>query len=332
MVIHKTFLVCVVALLASTAAKANQRTTIFNGFGVSIDQIRDVMTDENKCAMFVQAGPIYLSINGPSKIVVWASTDELNFAFDASHLIRIGEDNPLQLTYLSKRNGLALPSAKVSEHLVEALAKGKAVYIRYVDWPEHDSHDVKIESPAFAYAWGIAAEKCGWHKLDVPSVLAPAELRIYEPTDPASKGYATASVIGNDDIGLSKGFDKYGGGCQIKVGVHGILGMFKGHWATETASLLGSGKLTVFDKDGKTTFEAKFPDGYGGIGGVPWGPAESAARAMWEASPNGTISVTDVTYDKQRVPLYGFRKLWQWGQNNCGFPALDTSLANPQSN
>ena len=42
-----------------------------------------------------------------------------------------------------------------------------------------------------------------------------AELDIYKSDD--RDGFARVNVVGNEDLGIQKGFDEYGGGCHIFI-------------------------------------------------------------------------------------------------------------------
>lgn len=55
--------------------------------------------------------------------------------------------------------------------------------------------------------------------------------------------------------------------------------------------------------------------------GNPWEPAKRAAGVMWEAAPHGSVSI-ESGYVEKSAMLYGFRELWTWGVDKCGFPAV----------
>jgi hypothetical protein len=308
---------------AGIAADADERVVLFEGFGMKLEQITDAMTDKTGCALFVENGPIYLSVEGRSKVTVWSRSDDVHFAPDGKHLVRVGTGTPAPLTYVPKRKGLSAPEA-VAAQIVKALASGQPVKLRYVDWPSYEESDVTVDAPTFAYVWGKAVKQCGWPSLGIPAELPEAKLSVYEPTDEGSTGYAAVSVAGNGDLGLNKGFDKFGGGCHISLGVHETIGRQGGRWITRAVDLGGHTKITVRDQDGAVVFERRVPTSYeDAVRGTRWPDAEEAAKAMWKAAPLGTVSITGGTYAKENVPLYGFRELWTWGLQKCAFPALE---------
>jgi hypothetical protein len=315
----------IVAIFAF-AGGADERERLFDGMGIRLEKITDSMTDKTSCVMFVDEGPIYLAVT-PAKVNVWSASDELLFAFDSKHLIRVGDAPPMTLTYLSKQNGISVADAATAGKVVKALAARTPVKVRYYDWPSHDQHDREIVSPAFAYVWGKAEKACGWKPLGVPAELPQATLHVFESKDEITKGYAKLMVDGNDTLGLQKGFDQYGGGCHITVGVIETVGMQAGQWTNALVDLGGRQRIVVRDETGKTVFDEKVPNSYGVTRtGNQWEPARRAAIAMWEVAPLGTVSIESSFVEKQSS-LWGFRELWNWGVDRCGFPAMPTAEA-----
>jgi len=315
----------VVFLLVVPLVLADDRVTLFEGFDLKLEQITDAMTDANTCALFVENGPIYFSVEGRSKVTIWPNSDDVHFAPDGKHLIRIGNATPSQLTYVSKRKALSVAETPLAAQVVKALAARESIKVRFVDWPSYENTDVTVEALAFAYVWSMAEKQCGWPTLGVPAQLPEPKLSVYEPTEEDSAGYATVAVPGNRDLALKKGFNKYGGGCHISVGVHDVVGMQGGRWTSGTVDLAGRTKITVRDSSGAVTFEGKVPTRYGmsATRGTDWDLGKEAEQAMWTAAPLGTVSIMGGTYPKENVPLYGFRELWSWGIQKCGFPSLE---------
>lgn len=318
----KLALVFIAALFAS-AAHADERERLFEGMGIKLDKITDSMTDKTECVMFVDHGPIYLGIT-PSRVNIFSNSDELLFAFDSKHLLRVGDGKPVTLTYLTKQNGLQVSDAPTVANVQKALAARTPVKVRFFDWPSHDQHDRDIVSPAFAYAWGKAEKGCGWKSLGVPAELPKAELRVYTPAGEENAGYAKLSVEGHDALGLQKNWDRYGGGCHLTVGLRETIGMMGGRWTNATVDLGGSKRIVIRDADGKVLFDEKVPNTYDPEmtkRGNPWEPAKRAASVMWEAAPHGSVSI-ESGYVEKSAMLYGFRELWTWGVEKCGFPAV----------
>lgn len=314
----------VVALcLLSTFASADDRSVVFEGFDLKVEQVTDAMTDAKTCALFVESGWIYLSVESPSKVTIFSNNERLHFSPDDKHLVRIGSDAPGELSFVANRNAL---SATNGAEIVKALAAGRPITIRYFDWPSHESQDVTVEAPAFAYAWGKSEKQCGWPGLGVSGELPGAKLSVHESTVEGHEGYARVSVAGNQKLGLTKGFDEYGGGCHIAVGNNETVGMQAGRWTSAKLDFGGRAKLTVRDQVGAVILEAGFPT-EPTIGsstqGNKWDRGEAVARAMWQVAPLGTVSVTGTSYEEKNLSLYGFRELWQWGKQKCSFPSLE---------
>lgn len=309
-----------VLCLLSVVAVGDERALLYEGFDLKLEQVTDAMTDEKACVLFVNSGPIYFSVEGKSKATIFPNNEEIHFAPDEKHLIRIGTATPVALTFVPKRNALSVEN---DTDVIYALATQQSLKVRFVDWPSRDTQDVTVKAPAFAYVWGIASKQCGWPALSVPAELPAPELSVFESKD--HEGYAVVSIVGNKDLKLNKGFTKYGGGCQIGLGVKEILGMQGGRWTTGTVDLIGSARLVIRDQTGATVFETKFPDRYetGGGNKTLWARGQEAARAMWNAAPMGTVSITGVSHSEENVPLFGFRELWKWGVERCAFAKFD---------
>lgn len=146
-------------------------------------------------------------------------------------------------------------------------------------------------------------------------------LEIYQPKD--NDGYAVVSVVGNDNLKLKRNFSKFGGGCLITIGnVNEITGMEGGVWGAgfNFQDLAGRRRVLVTSAAGGVLFdEAALTDHR-----TVWGKAQAAARAMWQASPEGFAEITNPdTRFPSKASLAGFRELWSWGVENCGFPSLE---------
>ncbi|MEA2237575.1 MAG: hypothetical protein QOC81_2299 [Thermoanaerobaculia bacterium] len=322
-------ILCVGLMAASIAidSRCDDRVVLYQGLDIKLERITDSMTDAKTCAMFLESGPVYLSVEGKTKVTVWPNSEDIHFAPDGKHLLRIGTASPIRLLYIPKRNALAAPDAIAANQIVKALATHQTVKLRYVAWPSYAEQDLDVELPAFAFVWAKAEKQCGWSGLGVPGTLPTPKLSTYLPEEEGSAGYASVSIQGNRDLGLTKGFDKYGGGCHITLGVHETIGIFKGRWTTRTVDIAGNTKIIVRDQDGAVVFEGKVPTDYGmdAIGGTDWSLAQDIAKALWAAAPLGTISITGSSYPKESVPLYGFRELWSWGMQSCSFPEVQST-------
>ena len=187
----------ILLLVVPSVAFGQDRTTIFEGMDMRLVSIVDAMTDDKSCALFVDNGPIYVAVYGHDGFTIWADDDaDVNFATDATHLIRVGEQQADELIALSKRNGLKLASSLEAKSVVDALLAGERVRLRYYDWPGYDEIDQELKAPNRAYVYNMAVEKCGWKDLGLSGELSAVELKIYQPDDPDSKGYATVEVVG----------------------------------------------------------------------------------------------------------------------------------------
>lgn len=244
------------------------------------------------------------------------------FASDGDHLVRIGESTPFKLQVLTKRNCLAVADFTDATALIKALAKSVRVRVRYVEWPSYEKANLEFSNFALPYVWSLASEKCGWPPLGVAPELPPAKLDVYQSDDPNNKGYASVTVNGNRELGVQKGFDKYGGGCHITLGGHETVGMKGKNWTSDVVDLRGRTKLVVRDKAGTIVFEGKVPTTYGRSSTNPWPLGEQAVNAMLKAAPFGTVVLEESTYEPKAM-LYGFKELWGWGVQNCSFPSLE---------
>jgi len=311
-------------LLLSSPSLADERQTLFEGFDAKIVSIVDEMTDEESGVIFLDFGPIYMAVYGHNDFAIWASADDLNFAFDATHLIRVGDNKPYPLKSLDKRNGLRPTSAVEAESVVRSLAKGEEVKLRYYDWPRYDKSDRKLQNPNFGFVYLKAVELLGWTDLGIPFKLAPVDLNIHIPEDPEYRGSARLYVIGNPDLGLKKGFDKYGGGCYVTVGINELFGIQNGKWCCSKVEIYGNNRIIIRDSEGKVVFEDKVPNDYNiqRNQGNPWPSGSRAAKAAWDCAPLGSIEIEDTLYGK-RVVLYGFRELWEWGVAHAGLPSFE---------
>lgn len=299
-------------------ALADSRTIIFDGLNMEIVSNIDEMTDKKSGVIFVNAGSIYLAIYGQDDYTIWSRKDDLLFAHDGQHLIRIGENKPFSLNAMSKRNGLKPANKVEAESVINSLVKGEEVKLRYFDWPKYDTVDTKIKNPNLAYVYNRAAELFGWKNFGIPPTLAPAKLSVYIPKEPGSAGYAIVSVEGIRDLGLKKNFDKYGGEASIEVGIKEVFGLQEGRWICKSVEQGGGKHLIIRNSEGAIVFKEELPKKYND---EKWPAGERAAIAAWKSAPLGSIEI-EGSYGK-RVLLYGFRELWKWGIDNAEFPSLE---------
>ncbi len=294
-------------------AQADERVTIYEGLGLKLVQSVDAMSDKKSCALFVNKSRIYISVEGISRVSVWPDGDGVAFAPDGNHRLRIGKERPVDLVYIPRRNGL---SATNATKVVRALATGEELRVRYVSFPEYENIDVSIYNPAFSYAWGIAMRQCGWPDIGVPTDLPEAKLSVVYASD--KDGYVEVSVVGNQNLILTKHSAKMGGGCYIfNVGFEG------GRWTHRSWDTNGREKILVKDRDGAVVFEESIPATPNSQGiGYLWAIGEVAVRTMWKVAPYGTVSNPGTRYSTKTESLYGFRELWSWGVNNCLLPQV----------
>ena len=329
-----------VAPRPSTAPqKPGEQRILFDDLGMKLVSTVDAMTDKASCSLFVEEDFVYVAIYSRNDLAVWSQDDsKILFASDASHLIRIGKDVPMELVVEAKRNGLKPKTPTAAGAIVLALARREPVRLRFVQWPGHEPQDVEIKNPNVAFVYAIGAKECGWKPLGVPSDLAPVTLDVHEGNGSAQAGYARVSPVGNRKLGLGKGFDRYGGGCHISIGSQDTLGMKDGEWNSSFVDALAktsagvATKLVVRDAAGEKVFDEQPPTSYGRdtIGGTPWPPAEKAARVAWQHSPSGRLALEGGLGGgliDRSASLYGFRELWTWGQEHGCWPAVAEEAA-----
>lgn len=300
--------------LFSNSFGQNQEV-LFEGMGAKLVSEVDAMTDEKNCAIFVEVrGPIYFAIYGSDDFTIWAKENNYLFANDTKHLIRVGENKPYELTALGKRNGLKPVNKTEAKNVIEALLKGEEIKIRVYEWPSYSKEDVTLINKNLAFVYDKAVKNCNWTDLGIKQTLAPVELKVYEPNEPDSKGYATVSVVGNDDLSLAKGFNKYGGGCYIEVGIQKTFGMQNDEWCCDKVGIGGDCKIVIKDKDGKVIFSETVPEHYSSQeDGNSWPVGEKAVRLCYDLAPEGSIEIIEFGMKTYSASLYGFKELWEWG-------------------
>lgn len=310
------------SLLLIDPAIADKQETIFEGFDTKIVSVLDIMTDEVSGVLFADFGPVYMAIYGNDDFAIWTRRDDLHFAFDSIHLIRVGKNKPFPLKYIAKRNGLRPVDPSHAESVIKSLVKGEMVKIRYYNWPQHDSYYHHLKNINLAYVYGRAVKKFGWKDFGVPAKLKPVELSVEVSKNPDHKGYAIISVNGNPNLALHKGFDEYGGGCYIEVGVKKTFGIQKGKWCCNDVDLMGKNRIIIRNLNDEIVFEGVVPKNYGPqIFGNPWPLGEKAAKTAWKVGSLGSIE-TEGSHGK-KVRLYGFKELWIWGVENADLPPLE---------
>jgi len=311
--------------LFSLPAFADERKTIYEGMGMKLVSIVDSMSDEKSCALFVDAGYIYIAIYGHDDFKIFSNNEYHPFAPDGKHLMRCSNKKPASLMKLPKHNALKPINPTYAASFIKELVEGKEVQIRYYSWPEYKESDKKLRFKTLDYVYDKAVRSCGWKDLGTSNKLPKAELSIHIWKEPEYEGSANVSVIGNEHFWLRKGFDKYGGGCHISL--HGyddeIFGMQGGKWTCGTWDMHGNQKLIIRNASGNVLFSEEVPRNTGRAKeGNPWSYAHRAAKIAWEASPEGSIALEQFG-SGEKMSLYGFKELWKWGIKNCGFPPLD---------
>ena len=201
--------------------------------------------------------------------------------------------------------------------VIQSLAKGETVKLRYYDWPRYNKIDRKLENVNFGFIYCQAVEFFEWEDLDVTCRLSDVKLDVYKSE--IRDGYAKVTVVGNRDLSLTKEADKYGGGAHITVGINRRFGYRKGMWFTDSVDILGLNHLVVRDSTGRIVFKELLPESH--VNTI-WPGGETAARKAWEVAPPGSIEIEDLRYGK-RALLYGFRELWKWRVDNAGLPLLE---------
>ena len=146
-----------------------------------------------------------------------------------------------------------------------------------------------------------------------------AQLDIYE----SDNGHARVSIVDNDMLMLSKGSDRWGGGCHITIGLKETFGRKQGVWTNANVDFLGEERLVIKDAEGNEVF-VEFVSCVDGEleEGNPWPEAEKAAQLAWDLAPDGWIEVGPPGYVYEKASLFGFRELWNWGVQRCEFPPL----------
>jgi len=311
---------------------AQERETIFEGFDTQMDSFVDAMTDEKSGAIFVFFGPIYMAIYGHNDFTIWSYGNYMNFAPDATHLIRVEGNKPFSLTYRDKLNSLSFANHAEAESVIQALVKGEEINLRYYEdkGNRYNQVDSKLQNIFLGFVYCEAAKLFGWKDFGVSPDLPLVKLNIYTPTKPGIKSYARIDVQGNPELMLinnkaEAGAFNYSMGAwnaSIMVGKEQVFGLSSdGEWICRGgslnlfASILGKEHVIIRDSNGIMVLKEELK----WTGGWPGG--ETVAKKAWEVAPLGSI---DIEGDgKGKVLLYGFRELWKWGVDNLNFPSLD---------
>jgi|GEM_PF-2004183 len=319
------------------SAFAEERETIFEGFGAQIVSIVDAMTDEKDGVIFVDFNPIYIVIQLHDSGTLFFDIKSyensgINFASDGEHLIRVGEDEPFSLNYDKKNNCLFPKTFEEGIYVVKSLVKGEEIKLRYYEdkGTRYNQVDRKLQNIFLGFVYCKAAKLFGWQDLEVSPELPPVKLDIYHPTDPDSKVEALI-IGGNPDLMLKK----QGGGAYASITVGGMEGFSlssNGEWI-HNGNIMGP-DLIIRDSNGIIVFKEEIPYGIGLykenpdawdmllFGDGRWPEGEAAAKKAWESAPLGSIEIDDGA----RVSLYGFRELWKWGVDNLNFPSLGDDI------
>ena len=197
---HIIFVLLVTLCLSGSALAG--RETLFKGFDSEIVSIVDDMEDKKSGVIFLDFGPIYMAVYGSDDFLIWANSNDLIFASDAAHLIRVGKNKPFTLTSLRKREGLAPANTVEAGSVIKSIAKGEVVKLRYHDWPRYAVSNMELQNKNFGFVYHRAAKLFGWKDLGVSHKLAPVKLDIDAPTEPNREDYARVNVKGNDLLGL----------------------------------------------------------------------------------------------------------------------------------
>jgi len=313
------------------SAFAQERETIFEGFDTQIDSFVDAMTDEKSGAIFVLFGPIYMAIYGHNDFTIWSYGNYINFAPDATHLIRVGGNKPFSLNYLDKRNALKPTNEVEAESVIQAIVKGEEINLRYYEDKDnrHNQVDSKLQNIFLGFVYCKAVKLFGWKDLGVSPELPPVKLNIYTPTDSDSKVEVQVNIQGNPDLMLTK--DKGSSYASIRVRGIAVLRLnsneeyvYIGNYTPDYLVIRDSNGIMVFKESLPIGPYMEKPDSLTMIfyGDTRWPEGETAVKKAWESAPLGSIQIEGI----KRVSLYGFRELWKWGVDNLHFPSLGDDI------
>ena len=314
---------------------AQERETIFEGFDTQMDSFVDTMTDEKSGAIFVFFGPIYMAIYGHNDFTIWSYGNYINFAPDATHLIRVEGNKPFSLIYRDKLNGLSFANHAEAESVIHALVKGEEINLRYYEdqGNRYNQVDSKLQNIFLGFVYCKAAKLFGWKDFGVSPDLPLVKLNFYAPTKPGIKSYARIDVQGNPDLMLinnkaeASAFNYSIGAwnASLMVGKEQVFGLSSdGEWICRGgslnlfASILGKEHVILRDSNGIMVLKEELK--WTG----KWPGGETVAKKAWEVAPLGSIDIEGD--DKGKVLLYGFRELWKWGVDNLNFPSLGDDI------
>lgn len=317
----------IIVLFFSNYATANDQETIFEGLNAKIVSTQDAMTDKISGAIFLDFGPIYLAIYSHNYFIIWSNYDDLLFAPDKTHLIRVREVPPFSMKKLPNKEGLEPIDDIEAQGVIESLVKGEEVKIRYFDWPKYSKFDRKIQNINFAYIYSKAVKTFGWKDFGIPPKLAPVKLGLFEKYDSGNKGYSSITINGNGDLRLWKNIDQNGEWCDVQLGDFSRIFTIKnGRWYCSESFPEGNGRVVIRNSEGEIVFKGKLPKKTS-YDGSSWPLGAEAAKAAWDSAPLGSIELMQGDNRKDIAALYGFRELWEWGIANANLPSLDADIS-----
>lgn len=305
-------------ILYSSHAIADETKTIFEGLNAKIVSIVDDMTDKNYGVVYLDFGEIYIAVYESNKFVVFKNSNDINFAFDTDHLIRVGENKPFSLRHLSSNKGLEPTNVAEAEAVINSLAKGEEVKLRYYNWPEHRQTDIKLQNLNFGFIYYNAAKLFGWKDFGVSHELAPVKLDAYVSSEGNHK-FLSVTVVGNSKLFLQTIMGSSGTAIHLGAMTAGF-GLDKGKWVcgSQTPSY-SDNHLIIRDYNGKVVFKEVLPSYL--ADGIDWPIGKTAAHKAWEVAPLGSIEIEG--NGSEKVILYGFKELWRWGVDNANLPSLE---------
>jgi hypothetical protein len=350
-------IILAITLLNFQNSFADVKTLLFEGFNSKIVSIIDEMTDKKRGVIKIdrigEYNLVTLSIYGPDDFAIWPNDRGLHFAFDEKHLIRVGKSKPIELVKLRKLNALVPKTKAHAREVIQGLARGKKVLLRFYEWPGHGKADVKLTNPHFGYVYKKAANYFKWPHIKGTAKLPAPKLKILK-SHKGDKIIAVSIDYGSNhsDLSLDRGMvvNTWQIALDTTTPLFGVQTQYwyyskkfgKRLWTTTRTDKTTSVKkrwflneehfgksirVIVRNKQDDILFDSKQTVDFMKKRLSPaWRKGKQAAVAAWHAAPEGSIEVIQDNYgreERSKTVLYGFRELWEWGVNNEGLPPME---------
>jgi len=276
----------------------------------------------------------HVSVYGNQTIVIW-SGKRRDFFPGEKGLIRIGTNKPIQMKYTAAEGGGLIPAVASGQNIVRQLLKNSYLNIRYVSWPSRETSEQTVNLWMFHRLYRYVARDCGWPQHE--DIRTPgrkfklvdhgkgrlADKRVRIDGNPwigidVSGGSCELGVISDELVSRNLNVEK--GGMLLSLGYvtavfankGGNFGFVEDSLSSTISSSSYNPQLSILDAEFNSIFTAALSKGNATQ------QAKNAAQTAWRMSPSGYLRLRAI--GGGLVPLAGFRNLYQWAADHCGYP------------